>query len=323
MSLANSHKNNLLTAAILLAALSALALVWWFFLRTPPPPTLPPPPVKEAVVEVAEEALLPSAPLAPTGVQVLEIKGKAEVRRAAQRHWAPLQIGDTLQTEDSVRSLPKSTVMLGAAKHRLELAAGTDLSVKALTAELSSFLVGRGMLQAESDGERTLQIQAEGSDVVVTAKDARLEMSSNGRGTVATASLRGSVEVRAQGKSVILEKDTETLVRPHQAPTKAKPIQTALLLHVRWPSKARTRSKELQLSGQTTPGARVFLGDKPVEVDAQGRFRLKQTLHEGANKLRLHGMGMGGVKAEAISPEIILDTHGAKADFNTKGLWDE
>ncbi len=314
-------KNNLIFILAVAALLLVVPLAWWLFLDAPPPPPPPPPP---EVVKVVEPTV-PEAPEVevPDTVAVISAKGIVEVRRAGTETWVKLGQGETLSPSDEIRTGPGSEVKLRAADHTLVLVPETNLSVGELTEPLSNFLLGKGMVQAIANGPRKIRFEANGSDVQVSAVKGRFEMASNGKGTVAVASLEGDVEVKARGEAVVLKGGSETLVRTGRAPTAPSPIARDLLLRVKWPSARRTNKKAITFRGQTRPGALVFVEGALVEVDDRGNFSTRVKLEEGRNRVKVSGMGVGGSTQNRKSPVIVVDTKGAKAAFDTRKLWEK
>lgn len=308
----------------LLAVVAVLAVVpvaYWFFFREPPPPPLPPP--------VAPKVEAPKAPVVPTDVALAGLTGTVLVRHGANGPWTRATSGTFLGADDGIRTGRDGSVDLVAGNHLVHLVPGTDVQVKQLATDLSRFLLGTGMVTARARAgkgvqkghERTLQVDVKGTDVAARAKKGTFTMTSNGRGLVKVASHDGRVHVAAQGKEVVLHGGQETLVRPGHAPGPPRPAATSLLLKVRWPEKRALNHREITIAGRTAAGAIVFVGGKPVRVDSRGNFRAHVRLREGRNHVSVEARDVAGNKHAAKSPKILVDTHGAKAKFNTKGLW--
>lgn len=216
---------------------------------------------------------------------------------------------------------------LHAVGRTIHLVAGTDVEVKELTADLSRFLLGAGMVTAETrpgGGPKwPLQVEVAGTDVAARTEAGRFSVSSNGQGTVAVASDDGDVRVSARGREVVLRGGTETLVRPGQGPTDPVPVATSLLLKVAWPEERALNRREITVAGRTRAGALVFVAGRPVSVDEGGRFRARVRLREGRNRLPVRAMDVAGHRRQGRSPRIVVDTHGAEARFDTDDLWGE
>jgi hypothetical protein len=257
----------------------------------------------------------------PEAVTVAEVRGPAQVRRAGSKRWEVLRGGDRLTRNDKIRTGVGATVRLRAADHTIVLVPGTLLRVGELTAELSGFLLGRGMVRTTATGPREIRLTAEGSDVEVRARQGRFDMASNGEGTVAVASLEGEVKVRAAGEAVVLQGGQETLVRKGKAPLAPRPIAKNLLLRVRWPPDRQTNKRMVKVSGRARPGALVYVDGHLVRVRDDGSFSTRVKLREGQNHVSVEGMAAGGARRKERGPLIVVDTTGADAEFETSKLW--
>ncbi len=308
--------------AAVIAIIAVVPVAWFVFFREPPPPPAPPlPPPKPAPAPKPAPG-----PAVPTQVSLASLEGRVLVRHGAKGPFTPASAGTLLGPDDTIRTAPGASVDLVAGDHRVHLVPGTDVQVKELTADLSRFLLGTGMVTAKAapgaKGQgRELQVDVKGTDVAARARHGAFTMSSNGKGTVKVASRSGEVHVAARGKEVVLRGREETLVRPGQAPGPPRPAATSLLLHVRWPPRRALNHREITVAGRTDAGALVFVAGRPVRVDASGRFHARVRLEEGANRVDVAARDVAGNRGGARSPHLVVDTRGAKARFDTQGLW--
>jgi hypothetical protein len=312
--------------ALSAVCLAAAAAAFWYVTSTPPPDA--PPPERVAVVEaepeappVEEEEV--SAREAPRLV-VGEVDGRVEIRRGGAGPWTAAVAGDVLDPADAVRTASGASADLVAGDHVVHLLPATDVRIEELTADLSRFLLGTGMVAAEArggDDARRLQIDVEGTDVTARAEQGRFRISSAKDGTVAVGAQDGRVQVAARGREVVLRAGEGTLVARGQAPADPEPLPESLLLRVAWPDETETNRTGLTVAGRTSAGALVFVAGRPVEVDATGRFETEVRLRDGRNRVRVEGHDVAGNRVSRQSPTIVVDTRGAAARFDTDDLW--
>lgn len=304
--------NRLLPALGLLLVAIAGAALWWALAQRPPPPPLvvdagpPPPPVK----------VIPN-------VTIAKADGKVEVRRQGSEDWQEGAVGAVLGANDAIRTAPGATVELEAGGNTVTLLPGTDVKVAELTADLTRYLLGSGLLAGDAPAAagRTLQVDVDGTDVAVKASDGRFRMSSNGSGTVAVAAQQGDVRVAAKGREVVLKKGERSLVLPGGAPSDPAPLATSLLLKVAWPKQRETNKRVVTITGRTEAGALVFALGRPVRVGADGAFQAKLTLPEGETQLRVAALDVSGNEKGEAGPRVLVDTKGASSRFETDDLW--
>ncbi len=155
-------------------------------------------------------------------------------------------------------------------------------------------------------GSGVLAVRA--GDQELTADDAEFTVARGDDGTVAAATTRGTVRVAGASD---LEAGEELVAAPGGSPLRA-PVSDALLLQVAWPASGRTREEEVEVSGQTQPGATFTVqgGARPVSgrADASGRFVVRVPLSEGGNRLLVKARSVLGREAEVAHAEVVRDT---------------
>lgn len=169
------------------------------------------------------------------------------------------------------------------------------------------------------DQARTFEVEAgpdalartRGGDVSIAASDAAAEV----------AVRRGQVEVTSAGRAVMVRAGQRALVLPGAAPSEPSPIPTSLLLEVSWPKVEATNHRRLVVTGRTEPGALLAVAGEPVRVARDGTFRHVVYLKEGRQKLSATARDASGNRNRQNSREILLDTRGAPAEFDTDRLW--
>jgi hypothetical protein len=132
---------------------------------------------------------------------------------------------------------------------------------------------------------------------------------------------RGEAQLRSGGRAVVIRAGQQTLSVNGAAPSTPTPIPSSLLLKVAWPSQPATNRRRLVVTGKTTPGAQVVLGGRPVKVEPDGTFRQVVYLREGRQRVSVSARDVSGRRADGQSPEILLDTRGVPAEFDTRALW--
>ncbi len=305
--------NRLLPVLGLVVIVVAGLTLWWAAGRRPPPP----PPV---VVDAG--APPPVAKPLPT-VVVAKADGTVEVRRQGTDAWQPVAVGAVLAEDDSIRTGSGASVELLAGGNTVTMLAGTDVKVAELTADLTRYLLGSGLIAGASPGASgtTLQVDVEGTDVAVRARDGSFRMSSNGAGTVAVAAEAGDVRVAAKGKEVVLKHGERSLVLPGGAPSDPAPLASSLLLKVAWPKQRETNKRVVTITGRTDAGALVFALGRPVKVGADGAFKERLTLPEGESRLDVSALDVSGNARREAGPSILVDSKGASSRFQTDDLW--
>jgi hypothetical protein len=298
----------------LIAILAALPLGYFLFLHQPPAPPPPPPRVVEAPRPVAPPDK------GPVNLKLEEIRGTVEVRRGGQ--WRAASVGVALRPSDAVRTLEGSyAVLIGGEAVEVRMEAGTEVSVEELTDSLSRFLLGNGMttVRLKPNSGQALEVRAAGSDAVARTEGGTFTVNNNGAGTVALATLSGEATFSGPRKVVIVRAGQQSIVRPGQGPSDPPPLPTSLLLQVNWPARPR---RQVVVSGQTDPGARVDVGGRIIPTDEQGRFSQSLSLKEGTNAVQVRALSVGGLRQEE-SRDLTVDTTPPKQVTVDPGIWDD
>ncbi|MFL5356242.1 hypothetical protein [Archangium sp.] len=298
----------------LVAILAALPLGYFLFLHQPPAPPPPPPRVVEAPHPVAPPKK------GPVSLKLETVRGTVEVRRGEQ--WRAASAGEALRPSDTVRTQEGSyAVLIGGEAVEVRMEPGTEVSVEALTDSLSRFLVGNGVttVRLKPNSGQALEVRAAGSDAVARTEGGTFTLSNNGAGTVALATFAGEATFSGQRKVVIVRAGQQSVVRPGHGPSEPAAIPTSLLLKVNWPARPR---RQVAVSGQTEPGARVDVGGRIIPTDEEGRFSQVLSLKEGTNAVQVRALSVGGLRQED-SRELTVDTTPPKQVTVDPGLWDD
>lgn len=266
----------------------------------------------------AEQA--PALPL--VRLAVARAEGEVTVLRAGVRTRA--SPGDLLHPDDTLETAPGARVALAGGSYEVTLEEGGRFDVEEITAELSRFRLGAGLVaarvQAEPGAAAAGAVEIAAADTTV-ARTTGGEVAMSRAGDVVVVGVReGAAEFRAGGQTVVLRKGEQSVATRGGPPSPPVAIPSSLLLKVSWPTERMTNQRKIVVTGRTQPGAVVVLGDERVEVSADGRFTHVVVLREGRQRLsaRAHAVG---ASATSDGPAIVLDTRAPDARFETKDLW--
>ncbi len=254
----------------------------------------------------------------PVRLIVAKVSGAVSVLRAGGRQ--PLTAGYELRADDAIETAPGARVELAGGSYEVALEEGGRFDVKEITAELSRFHLGSGLVSAkvDDDAARAIEIEADPGTVARTRGGAISVVRSGSQ--VAVGVREGNAEFQAGGASVVLQAGQQSVSSRGRAPSAPQPLPPSLLLKVSWPEDRVTNQRRIVVTGRTAPGAIVVLGSERVDVRPDGRFTHVVSLREGRQKLSVHGYGVAGT-AVSDGPAIVLDTRAPDARFDTRDLW--
>jgi hypothetical protein len=299
------RRERVLFAGGVVVLVGAAALAWWLWLgRRPVSPAPPPSPPRVERLTVAA------------------VSGEVRIRRHGAAGAVAVSAGEELRPDDEVETGPGAAVQLAAGEsYRVGLEENSRFAVREITAELGRFRLAEGLMSASvrDDPARTFEIEA-GPEALARTRGGDLSIAAS-EGAVEVAVRRGQVEVTSAGRAVVVRAGQRALVLPGEAPTEPSPIPASLLLKVNWPRVEATNQRRLVVTGRTEPGALLAVGGQPVRVGRDGTFRHVVYLNEGHQKLGATARDAGGHRSHERSPEILLDTRGAPAEFDTDRLW--
>ncbi len=285
------------------ALLAGGAAASWFLLLGPEPAPAPPPAL---------------APAPVVGLTVLSAPGEVTVVRGGERIAAAQ--GFELRADDGIETAPGARVELEGAGYRVAVEEGGRFDVREITAELSRFRLGAGLLSAsvQEDPGRAVEIEG-GEDAVARTTGGEVAVSRSGA-AVAVGVRSGSAEFRSAGRSVVLREGQQSIALAGKGPSAPAPLPSSLLLKVSWPEERVTNRRRIVVTGRTEPGTTVILGGERVEVGPDGRFTHVIALREGSQPLAARAHGVGG-STTSEGPVVQLDTRAPDARFNTRDLW--
>ena len=287
-------------AALVLCAAAAYLLLLGREPAAPVPTPAPPPPS-------------PAVPLAVSAVE-----GEVTVIRAGVR--SRVLPGAPLRPDDALETAPGARVEVVGGGYTVALEEGGQFTVGEITAQLSRFRLGAGLVSARVQDDPARSVEIEGSpDAVARTRGGDVSVSRVGM-TVAVGVRRGRADFTAGGATVALAEGQQSESRAGGRPSPAAPLPASLLLKVTWPAARTTNERRMVVTGRATPGSIVVLGGERVEVQADGRFTHVIVLREGRQTLAAHALGVAG-KASSEGPTIVLDTRAPDARFDTRDLW--
>jgi hypothetical protein len=253
---------------------------------------------------VAERA----RPQAPETLILATASGGVEVA-GPDGNWRAVRPGEHLSARDRIRTDDEGEAELRAADgSTVKLWSATEARVDELRRELKRIALGTGQITADvhDDATRMFEVEVDGHGGVARSRGGRFTATADGNGNAAVASHRGEVVLAARGKEVVIRSGQFARISNGQ-PTAPEPIPQSLFLKVEWPP-AQNSKRAVTVSGHTAPNARVKVAGHYVRVDADGGYRAKVELPEGAHELSVRATDVAGHVVDEKSPRIVIDT---------------
>lgn len=238
-------------------------------------------------------------------------QGKVELRRARSGAWEPLEVGASVAEEDAVRTGPDSSLELTASQMNLRVFERSDLKIRSL-AEGSVRARMSGHVEADvPEGQAELALETEGSDAQVTSGGGRVMLTSDARGVVAVAVVRGKVKLSAGGRSVEVRQGQVSQVKPGRSPEPPRDAFTRVLLSVNWPEPLTNR-EWVDVTGRVEVGSRVVVQGHAARVAPDGSFAVEVPLRVGSQTLEVKVVDVLGrekrakarVKLDRTAPDV-------------------
>lgn len=300
------HSPARLVATALAVAVAILGAAYLAFGRVfvRPPAEVPvmtaPPPV--SLERPAADAGAQRASAAEEAV-VVGFEGTVE-RARGDGPWKPVQVGETLRAEDSLRTSAKSKADLQVGERsRLTVSDETHITVRDLSAAVHRLKLTRGRITAayEPDGERVLRIEDETGTAVAESRGARFSVLSTGQ-TLAVATETGVVNLKAADKVVEVSSGQQAVALRGQAPSAATPISPELLLKVARAAQPGSSGLCATLDGAASAGSQVTVDGLEVPVQADGRFHSAVASRPGLKAVRVVMRDASGKTSESQVP---------------------
>lgn len=280
-----------------------------------------PRPPPDASVGAAD---LDQPPPLPMALSITDLEGRVEISREGGE-WKKAEMGMVLSSKDRIRTDPDAhAVLTKPGMFSVDLDSGSNFEVEELEEDLSRFLLEKGMISADVVDSPNRIFEVAASESVARTKGAAFKMTVNQKGLVAVGTLKGTVDVEAQGKVIQVDGGFMTRVVRGKKPQDPIKIPAALLLKVRWPKSRELSRRKIVVAGRTKPGARVKIDGIVVPVGNRGRFRQVVVLKEGANQLKVESYDVGGNSITKESPRLLVDTRPDTFDIRTSpDMWEK
>lgn len=302
----------------IVAFVAVVPLVYWLLFERGLSVTETPP-LPDASVDAGEEP-----PPLPMALSITDLDGKVDHSREGQE-WKPAEIGMVLAPKDRIRTADDArAVLTKPGMFTVDLDSGSNFEIKELEENVSKFMLEEGMISANVVDNPDKLFEVEAAESVARTTGANFKMTVNNKGLVALGTLKGSVNVEAEGKVIQVDEGFMTKVIKGKTPEDPIKIPSALLLKVRWPKDRELSKRKIVIAGSTKPGARVKIEGKVVPVGNRGRFRQVVALKEGANKLKVESYDVGGNSTVKESPRLFVDTRPDGFDIRTSpDMWEK
>ena len=258
-----------------------------------------------------------SATLAMT----LEVQGTVE-QRTPGGTWRPLGIGETMGIDDEVRTGTSSRARLQLGSQVIvELADATGINIAQLSETLSRVRLQDGRVVSEVRAAKgfVFRVQVQGNNGQAEASAGRFGVMRRGGAPAAFAAEQGSLTVTGAGQSVTLQQGEQTVVVDSGAPSVPTKLPNSLLLKLGKPPPSRLRARQVQITGETSPGAFVTVGTSIVAPNELGQFKSTIALVDGPNEIRVQVEDVAGRKQSAILPKVTVDSSPPRV--NGKIFW--
>jgi hypothetical protein len=257
-----------------------------------------------------ESASASAARPAHERILVREAVGKVE-RRGPDGKWQALATGDEINPSDELRTGAQSSARLDLGLSVVVTVADeTELNVGELSSTLSRVRLDDGRIVSEVRGSKDFRfrVQVKGSEAVAeAARGGKFAVLKRGEAGVTVASEQGSVLVVARNQGVRVGAGEQSVVEPGAAPSPPSRIPSSLLLKLGRPPLSRLQDSEIEVSGETNPGATVIIDGVAKVAGADGQFARAVTLREGRNDIVVTVEDALGRRREATLPNITVD----------------
>ncbi len=240
----------------------------------------------------------------------LEIDGQVE-RRSPGGAWQLFTMGSNLEISDEVRTGPgaRARLQLGP-QVTVELADNTSVNVAQLSETLSRIRLDDGRVISEvraSKGFR-FRVQVQGNNGQAEASEGRFGVMRRGNAPAVFAAEQGSVEVTGAGESVTLRTGELTQVVDGAAPSPPTKLPTSLLLKLGQPPPSRIRTKQVHVTGETSPFASVTVNNHLVVPNPSGNFADIVALVDGPNEIVVQVEDVAGRRQTQKFPGVTVDS---------------
>jgi hypothetical protein len=245
-----------------------------------------------------------------TMATTLDAEGAVEHRTPGET-WRPLGIGEAVGIDNEVRTGPSSRARLQLGSQvTVELADNTGINVAQLSETLSRVLLQDGRVVSEvraAEGFR-FRVQVQGNNSQAETSAGRFGVLRRSGTPAAFAAEQGSVTVTGAGRSVTLQQGEQTFVADNDVPSAPTKLPSSLLLKLGRPPPSRLRARQVQVSGETSPGTIVTIGTTVTAPNESGQFKSTVALVDGPNEIRVQVEDVAGRRQTAKIPNVTVDS---------------
>lgn len=232
-------------------------------------------------------------------ISVVNVEGTAE-KKSRGGDWSPMNKGDLLAVEDSVRTQKESQVVLGLGeKSIIELNDASEIEVRELSGVMQrlGLVKGRASVDYGEDGNRILNIENNDGTVVAKVDKGKFSILNNGQ-IVAVATETGSVDLSSQGESVIVTKGMESVVTKGKAPSKPYAISADAYLKLSAGACKKQDGNRAIVHGTVARGTTVSVNKQSVEINPDGSFIAYLKIPKNRRRIQLKTVDVWGKARE-------------------------
>ncbi len=240
---------------------------------------------------VAGVAAVAPAFTAPATLQVLRTTGRAEFRQGSLPA-RPLRVGDRFaETGDRaiVGAGGTATIALNASSAEFHLADSTELVLRRLDTgsagqTICHLTLGKGWLRSRvakfQNAASELKLSTPVGVAALEAAEATVAVHPNGKTVVAVRA--GTVRITAAQRAMVLPAGNYVQISPAGIPSAPLPASESTVLQLERLARAGER---VELLARTAPENLVYVNDRGVSTNAEGRFGAIAVPEE--NRLRI------------------------------------
>ena len=241
-------------------------------------------------------------------ITVKSVSGSVQ-RRAANGSWHQVRVGDVLTADDLIRTGADSSAQLHLGDNVvIGVAEETDMAVSQVSDSLSRVRLDDGRLATvvhDAAEDFRLRVEVRGTDIRAESQDGEFGVQKRGDGPVSVMSKRGSVDVSADGKHVVVGENEQTLIEAGKPPREPSAIPGTLFLKLARVA-VRPGQERAELDGRTVPGASINVDGAPATVTPSGRFDHSVVVREGSNVILVEVVDALGRRMRREVPLITL-----------------
>ena len=257
--------------------------------------------------------------VAAPAIIVSAARGTVQVRKANDEKgpWVDVAVGTVLGAEDSLRAgrNAEATITMGDGVE-VRLSPRSELRVRELSEAVARVRLDEGHVTAsvDNDKQRVLRVQTKGGDAEAESRGGTFGVVTDGRGQLAVATTTGTVKLTAKGESVDVVAGQTSTVTAGAAPSAPAAMPSTLFLKIGALAATQTNQTSTTVSGTTTPGTLVRVGDQTTSSDARGRFAMRVPLRDGRNELAVEVQDASGRRQDRRLPPVVVDRVKPKID---------